>query len=60
MIKNIYDRKNKYYKHEYYCDLCLNEISQYGEIFRNEKATEINIFDLCIKCNYLIKIEGDK
>ena len=37
MIKNIYDKVNNRYRHEYYCDCCFNEISEYGEILRNEK-----------------------
>lgn len=47
MIKTIYDKDNKYYKHKYYCDWCLEEI-KYGEIFR----CEIWIFerDLCATC----------
>ena len=47
MIKNIYDKVNNYYKHEYFCDWCLEEI-KYGEIFR------IKIWmwnrDLCAFC----------
>lgn len=49
MIKNIYDKVNNYYKHEYYCDCCFEEIGS-GEILRNEKAIKKNIFDLCSKC----------
>lgn len=47
MIKNIYDEKNKYYKHKYYCDWCLEEI-KYGEIFR----VRISMWerDLCADC----------
>lgn len=49
MIKNIYDKTNNYYKHEYYCDDCFCEII-YGEILRNERAIEENKFDLCASC----------
>ena len=49
MIKNIYDKKNKWYKHVYYCDHCLGEI-EYGGILRNEKAIENDRFDLCTDC----------
>lgn len=61
MIKNIYNKQNCRYYHEYYCDSCLKKIidqSNYGPygcgtvkmIFRNEKAIENNIFDLCKEC----------
>ena len=59
MIKNIYDKTNKYYKHEYYCDNCFEQI-KYGEIFRNERAIKFNKFDLCSECHYLIYNEGEK
>ena len=49
MIKNIYDKNNKYYKHEYYCDNCFAEIGA-GEILRNEEASKRNKFDLCSDC----------
>ena len=49
MIKNIYDKNNKYYEHEYYCDYCFKEIGL-GEILRNEEAIKRNMFDLCYKC----------
>ena len=55
MIKNIYDKVNNRYKHKYYCDLCFDEISEYGEILRNERAINLDIFDLCSKCCYLMK-----
>ena len=58
MIKNIYDKKNKYYKHEYYCDNCFEKI-KYGEILRNEKAIKFNKFDLCSECCYLIYNEEE-
>lgn len=47
MIKNIYDYKNKYYKHEYYCDKCKQQI-KYGEIFLIE--TWIYTKDFCADC----------
>ena len=49
MIKNIYDKKNNYYQHEYFCDYCFKEIG-YGEILRNEEAIKRNKFDLCSAC----------
>lgn len=49
MIKNIYDKVNNYYKHEYYCDNCFINIGL-GEILRNDAAIKQNIFDLCSKC----------
>ena len=49
MIKNIYDRTNKYYQHEYFCDYCFKEIGT-GEILRNEEAIKRNKFDLCSDC----------
>ena len=54
MIKNIYDKINHTYKHKYYCDLCFDEISEYGEILRNENAIKLDIFDLCSKCYHLM------
>ena len=51
MIKNIYDKKNKGYQHEYFCDYCFAEIT-YGKVYRNEEAIKRNKFDLCIKCKY--------
>lgn len=61
MIKNIYDKENCRYYHEYYCDSCFTRIrdnSNYGPygcgsvkmIFRNEAAIEHNEFDLCDEC----------
>lgn len=49
MIKNIYDKKNKFYKHEYYCDCCVIKIKN-GKIFRSEFAIDENKFDLCHDC----------
>ena len=49
MIKNIYDKVNNYYKHEYYCDNCFIYIGS-GEILRNEEAIKRNKFDLCSDC----------
>ena len=49
MIKNIYDKRNKYYNHEYFCDNCFSKI-EFGEILRNDLAIKVNLFDLCSKC----------
>lgn len=50
MIKNIYDKKNKYYIHEYYCDNCFRRI-YYGEILRSNFAViNLDKFDLCVEC----------
>lgn len=49
MIKNIYDKANKKYHHEYYCDCCFEEIKN-GKIFRSEFAIDENKFDLCRVC----------
>ena len=49
MIKNIYDKVNNFYKHEYFCDYCFKEIGA-GEILRNEEAIKRNKFDLCCEC----------
>lgn len=50
MIKNIYDKVNKDYKHEYFCDNCFSKI-EYSEILRNDFAMKVNLFDLCSECN---------
>ena len=55
MIKNIYDKNRKHYKHKYYCDLCFDEISEFGEICRSNRAIKLDIFDLCNKCEYMMK-----
>ena len=47
MIKSIYDDKNKFYKHKYFCDKCFEQI-KYGEIFRKEIF--IYEIDLCYVC----------
>lgn len=49
MIKNIFDRENKEYRHRYYCDSCFTDITN-GRIYRNEEAIKNNEFDLCYKC----------
>ena len=54
MIKNIYDKVNNRYKHKYYCDICFQEISEFGEIHRSEKAIKLDKFDLCNTCVWLI------
>lgn len=50
MVKNIYDEKNKFYKHEYYCDWCFKQI-KYGEIFRS-KIGLVRVKDLCADCKW--------
>ena len=49
MIKNIYDKDNKWYQHEYFCDSCFDEIEN-GEILRSEEGIKENQFDLCGTC----------
>lgn len=49
MIKNIYDKDNKYYKHKYYCDYCFKELYN-RDILRSEVAIKQNFFDLCVDC----------
>lgn len=49
MTKNIYDKDNKQYRHEYYCDSCFKIISN-GEINRSINGIEDNMFDLCFEC----------
>lgn len=49
MIKNIYDKKNNCYKHEYYCDCCVIKIKN-RKIFRSDFAINENKFDLCCDC----------
>lgn len=49
MIKNIYDKNNKQYSHEYFCDNCFAEIT-YGRVYRNEEAIKRNNLDLCWDC----------
>lgn len=49
MIENIYDKKNKYYKHKYYCDWCKEEI-KYGEIFQIKAG--IYTKDFCENCKF--------
>ena len=49
MIKNIYKPELKRYYHNYYCDYCFKIIIN-GEINRNIKGIENNIFDLCLDC----------
>ena len=51
MIKNIYNKTNKTYKHEYYCDNCFKVI-EYAEVYRNDLAVKAEKFDLCISCKY--------
>ena len=49
MIKNIYDKYNKHYRHEYFCDNCFAEIT-YGRVYRNEGLMKHSKIDLCYKC----------
>ena len=49
MIKNKYDKVNKEYRHDYYCDNCFNEIT-FCKIYRNELAIQAERFDLCWDC----------
>lgn len=58
MIKNIYDEKNKQYRHEYFCDKCFAEIT-YGRVYRNEGLMKFNKFDLCYKCYKFYEINKD-
>lgn len=51
MIKNIYDKDNKTYKHSYYCDNCFKVIN-YAEIYRNDLAIQAEKLDLCTRCKY--------
>ena len=57
MVKNIYDEKNKWYKHEYFCDWCFKQI-KYGEIFRSTYGL-IYIKDLCAKCKKREGVNND-
>ena len=49
MIKNVYDKVNKEYRHDYYCDNCFICIDN-AKIYRHEFAIDIEKFDLCYKC----------
>ena len=49
MIKNIYDKYNKQYRHEYFCDKCFAEIT-YARVYRNEGLMKHNKIDLCYEC----------
>ena len=49
MIKNIYDKDNKQYRHEYFCDKCFAEIT-YGRVYRNEGLMKHSKIDLCYEC----------
>lgn len=51
MIKNIYDKVNKQYRHNYYCDNCF-KVLDFSKIYRNDLAIQKEIFDLCISCKY--------
>ena len=49
MIKNIYDKSNKQYRHEYFCDNCFAAIT-YARVYRNEEAIKRAKLDLCWDC----------
>lgn len=49
MIKNIYDKENGKYYHEYYCDYCFKNIT-YRHILRSEEGIKFFKFDLCFDC----------
>lgn len=49
MIKNIYDKDNKQYRHNYYCDNCFR-VLDFGKIYRQDFAIQVEKFDLCYKC----------
>ena len=55
MIKNKYDKVNKHYRHDYYCDNCFKEIT-FCKIYRQELALQAEKYDLCWDC----KDEWDK
>ena len=59
MIKNIYDKYNKQYRHEYFCDNCFTEIT-YVRVYRNKKAIKFDKFDLCCNCKNSWDEEGWK
>ena len=49
MIKNVYDKVNKQYRHNYYCDNCYRVLDN-SKIYRSEFAIQVEKFDLCYKC----------
>ena len=51
MIKNIYDKVNNYYKHEYFFFFFFDEIGC-GVILCIKEAIKRDKIDLCIKCKY--------
>ena len=55
MIKNKYDKVNKQYRHDYYCDDCFKEIT-FCKIYRQELALQAEKYDLCYDC----KVDWDK
>lgn len=57
MIKNVYDKVNKQYRHNYYCDNCFG-ILDFCKIYRQEFAIQCEKFDLCYTCYR--EFEGDK
>ena len=58
MIKNIYDKDNKQYRHEYFCDNCFTEIT-YGRVHRNEGLMKHRKIDLCYKCYKYLEIKNE-
>ena len=56
MIKNIYDKDNKQYRHEYYCDKCFAEIT-YARVYRNEGLMKSSKIDLCYECFKYLEIK---
>ena len=58
MIKNIYDKSNKQYRHEYFCDKCFAEIT-YVRVYRNEGLMKSRNIDLCYKCFKYLEIKNE-
>ena len=58
MIKNIYDKYNKHYRHEYFCDNCFAEIT-YVRVYRNEGLMKSSKIDLCYKCFKYLEIKNE-
>ena len=56
MIKNIYDKDNKQYRHEYFCDNCFAEMT-YGRVYRNEGLMKSHKIDLCYECYKYLEIK---
>ena len=56
MIKNIYDKDNKHYRHEYFCDNCFAELIR---VYRNEGLMKSSKIDLCYKCFKYLEIKNE-